>query len=349
MKHPLDDFKSLNTIDPQGMLKTIERFPADCIRAYQNTEKLDLSSIKEPSSIVISGMGGSAIGGLLLQDWLHDISKIPIIVSRGPQLPGFIDSKTLVIGVSYSGNTEETLNSIQQSTRKKAQIITVTSGGKLLQVSKEEGYPYIKLPLGFQPRAALPYQLFSLIQIAGKLGVFEDKLNEIDDAIKTLSLLVDKYNCSVPIKDNPAKEIADKIMGHIPFIVTPGFMKSVGYRMSTQFNENSKIPAFASFFPEALHNRIMSVEANRNILEKIYPVIVRDSNEKKNGKKISAFRDLLREKFGKAMEIKTNGTENLAKMFSIILLGDFSSTYLGILYEKNPTPLESINFIKGVK
>ncbi len=348
MAHPLDDFERLNFLDPQGMLKTLERFPADCLTALKNAERIDLSDFREPNTIVISGMGGSAIGGLILQDWLNQDLKVPIIVSRGYRLPGFVNSRTILIGISYSGNTEETLNSLIQGREKKAQIIAVTSGGKLLQTSKEEAYPHIKLPGGFQPRAALPFQFFSLVKIMEKIELLGNKHEEIGETIETLEMLAKKCQISEGIEKNPAKKIADKLKGYIPFIITPGFMKSISYRMSTQFNENSKIPAFSSFIPEALHNRVMAVEASSEMLEKIYPIIIKDPHEKIMEKKISTFNNLLKSSFGKTLEIETLGQGNLTKMFSTILLGDFTSTYLGLLYGKNPTPLKSIQYIKEV-
>ncbi len=348
MAHPLDDLERLNSLDPQGMLKTLEKFPKDCLSALKNADTIDLSDFKEPKSIVISGMGGSAIGGLILQDWLNKDSKVPVIVSRGYQLPGFVDSRTILIGISYSGNTEETLNSIIQGRREKAQIIAITSGGKLLQTSKNEAYQHIKLPEGFQPRAALPFQFFSLVKIMEKIGLLGKKGEEIEETIATLEMLAQKCQISERIEKNPAKKIADKLKGYIPFIITPGFMKSVSYRMSTQFNENSKIPAFSSFIPEALHNRVMAVEASSEMLEKIFPIIIRDPYEKIMEQKITTFINLLKNSYGKTLEIETLGQANLTKMFSTILLGDFTSTYLGLLYGKNPTPLKSIQFIKEV-
>jgi len=344
----LDDLERLNSLDSQGMLKTLRKFPTDSLTALKNAETIDIPDFKEPSSIVISGMGGSAIGGLILQDWLHEDSKVPILVSRGYRLPGFVDSRTIVIGISYSGNTEETLNSIIQARRRKAQIIAITSGGKLLQISKGEAYPHIKVPGGFQPRAALPFQFFSLVKIMEKIDLIGNKYEEIKETIKTLELLAKKCQPSERIEKNPAKKIADKLKGYIPFIVTPGFMKSVSYRISTQFNENSKIPAFSSFIPEALHNRVMAVEASSEMLDKIYPIIIRDPHEKLIEKKISKFINLMKSSFGKTLEIETLGQGNLTKMFSTILLWDFTSTYLGLLYGKNPTPLKSIQFIKEV-
>lgn len=342
----MDDLEKLKSIDTEGMLKTLEKFPTDCLTAYKNAEKIDLSSFREPKSIVVSGVGGSAIGGLILQDWLKEDVKVPLMVSRGQRLPGFVDSRTILVGISYSGNTEETLNSITQARKKKAQIIAITSGGELLETSKDEGYPHIKLPRGFQPRAALPFQFFSLIQIMDKIHPLGDKREEVGETFEALGLLAKECRSSVSIGENPAKKVADKLKGYIPFIITPDFMKSVAYRMSTQFNENSKIPAFSSFMPEALHNRVMAVEANSEILEKIYPIIVRDPDEEKMGKKISMFIDLLKGSFGKTLEIEALGHGNLTKTFTTILLGDFASTYLGLLYGKNPTPLKSIQYLK---
>ena len=167
--------------DRQGMLSTLEMAPEQSRDALQKTEVVDFRDIsKTINKIVIAGMGGSAIGGILLNDWLIEESKIPIITSQNYNLPRFVDKHTLVIAVSYSGNTEETISALNDALDRGSKIITITSGGKLEERSLEKNIQCVKLPRGLQPRAALPYQLMCLAVMARKLSLLnhDDGIDE---------------------------------------------------------------------------------------------------------------------------------------------------------------------------
>jgi glucose/mannose-6-phosphate isomerase len=334
--------------DRQGMLSTLEMAPEQSRDALQKTEVVDFRNIsKTINSIVIAGMGGSAIGGILLNDWLIEESKIPIITSQNYNLPRFVDKHTLVIAVSYSGNTEETISALNDALDRGSKIITITSGGKLEERSLEKNIQCVKLPRGLQPRAALPYQLMCLAVMARKLSLFNHD-DGIDEAIEILTEMRDEFKKTHP--DNIAIKIAHDLKDHIPFIYGSRLFRGVAYRYSTQFNENSKIAAYAGYFPEAFHNAVMICEAPSEILDKICVLLLRDSIENTRIKnKVDGFKELLELRRIKTIEITARGKGKLARIMSTIYTGDYVSTYLGLLYGVDPSSVNAITAIKQIK
>ena len=187
MVHPLDDLGLIKRLDTNEMLKVIESFPEMSLDALKAVEHYNLKvGKKDFRNVVIAGMGGSAIGGILLRDWLQPTCHIPIIISKQYNLPAYVGENTLLLAVSYSGNTEETLSALYEAKTRQSSIITFTSGGKMSSYAEQEGIPCVKLPEGFQPRAAIPYQFFSLAVIARKIGLVNEAWSEVDEYNKSI-------------------------------------------------------------------------------------------------------------------------------------------------------------------
>ncbi|MFC1804181.1 SIS domain-containing protein, partial [Thermoproteota archaeon] len=223
-----------NIADPSGMLKAITSFPTSAKKAIKNLEKSEIKlDGKNYSSILVAGMGGSAVGGLLLRDWLFDTLKIPIIVSRGYHLPAWANKKTLVYAVSYSGNTEETLTQYAEAVERGCTIICFCSGGKLAEKARENYQTLILFPQGHQPRAAIPYQFYSLAGVTRKIGFIEElKWVEVEESIEVVEKLCTEMVPETPAESNNAKQLALKIVYKIPFIYAPRLFESVAYRYS---------------------------------------------------------------------------------------------------------------------
>ena len=165
MDTPLDDLDQISHVDPRGMLGVITALPESAEDAIESAEKINLK-VRRFRSLVVAGMGGSAVGGLLLRDWLGSTSRIPIIVSRDYYLPGFVGKDTLFFAVSYSGGTVETLSSYEEARERGARIVVFTSNGELEKRARASRITVFKLPIGFQPRAAIAHQFFSLVVAA---------------------------------------------------------------------------------------------------------------------------------------------------------------------------------------
>lgn len=351
MVYSLDDLSTISRYDTEDMLSVMARFSSDTRKAIKDSEEIELGTLdrNEFKALLIVGMGGSAIGGTLLKDWLLDSSKIPIIVSRGYHLPAWVDKDTLVYVVSYSGNTEETLNQFREAVDRGSQVFCFSSGGQLSRIAAKREIPTVNYQKGYQPRATIGVQFFSLATISRRLGfVSDEKWAEVEEALKVLEHLSEEMTPDVPLAMNPGKSLAESIKGYIPFVYGSRLYEGVSYRYSTQFNENSKTPAASSFFPEAFHNSIMACEADPRLLDKICVIIIRDPHNKRTlANRADKFTKLFSDRFCRVVEVETKGEGKLARMLSAIYIGDYASVYLGILYEQDPSSINSIKLLKN--
>jgi len=349
MKSLLDDQEYINRLDPNGMLNTITNFPKSANKALETIEQINFKiNGAEYNSILVAGMGGSAVGGLLLRDWLYDTLRIPITVNRGYHLPTWVDEKTLVYAVSYSGNTEETISQYNEALEKGCTVICFCSGGLLEEKAKEKQQILVKFPAGHQPRAAIPYQFYSLAGVMRKIGLIDEaKWGEVVESIRVVGAHCMEMKPGVPLELNQGKQLAEEIKGFVPFVYAPRLFTSVAYRYSTQFNENSKSPAGTNFYPEAFHNSIMAREGGKELLKSLCVVSIHDPMEDERlNKKVDVSLDLMGESFGKIVTVTTKGDSSLARMMSALIQGDYTSAYLGILYDRDPSTTESIRILK---
>ena len=351
MLHNLDDFDYIKQLDSKNMLDAVHRFPENCIHAINTADKNNLNYIdsKNFKSILIVGMGGSAVGGLLIRDWLKFSCKLPIYVVRDYTLPSYIDENTLMLAMSYSGNTEETISALNEGLEKKAKIIAFSSGGILKKIALENSITFFEMPKGYQPRAALPYQFFTVAVVLKKLGLIGESWNEVEEAIKVVTKLRNEIQPENPLKDNPSKLLALELRDYIPFIYGSSIHEAVAYRFNTQLNENGKSPAGTNFFPEAFHNSIMASEGRKGLLRHLCALIIRDPLEKPEiSNKIDIFIKILESTFSKVVEVEARGQGRLTRILSALYLGDYTSIYLGLLYGKDPSSTDSIDKLKKI-
>lgn len=316
------------TLDSQNMLQVIKDFPKQCREALNLPRGISVSG--QIDNIVITGMGGSAIGGDLLKIYLHDIN-IPVHVNRDYKLPGFVNENSLVFVVSYSGNTEETLSSLKDAKARNAKIIGITSGGKL----SEECEKVITIPSGLQPRAALGYSFFPMLGVLHNTNIVRvknDDLNEMMDILKQ----TDKFN-------DHGEELSKKLKEKIPIIYASEALGAIAFRWKTQINENAKIAACYNVFSEMNHNEIAGY---KGMDRKFTAIIIKDKYDNDRIKKRMDICKGLMEMTVDVEEVETQGESLLARMFSIIYLGDFVSYYLALLNRVDPSPVEIIEELK---
>jgi glucose/mannose-6-phosphate isomerase len=351
----MDDIRK---IDKSGMLthcmKTAE-YSQDVISRAEKAEipkkvsifKKKIVEYKKPRNLVIAGMGGSAIGGEILRDWLRDEISIPIEVCNEYTLPAYTNEHTLVFAVSYSGETEETLNAFADAIRRKCMIIAITSGGHLLSFTKKLQLPHVMIPSGLPPRAALPYVFFPLPVLMEKMGILVGKGSEIEESIHVIKTINEENSPRISTKNNFSKKLALQLKDSVPVVY--GFRQygAVAHRLKTQFNENSKIPSRYEVFPELNHNDVVGWEASEELTKIFSVLLIRDCNEPDEIKnRIEATKSTALQKAGRVLEVYAKGEGKLAKMLSILHLGDFTSVYLAILRGVDPVPVKAIDEIK---
>ena len=344
----LDQQDKIRKIDKSDMLGDLAKTADYCRDAIKRTKPVIVPADVNPKNIVVVGMGGSAIGGELLQGWLRDELSIPIQVCRDYTLPAYVNKDTLVFVNSYSGNTEETLTAFLTAIQRKCKVLAITSGGQLEAFCKKLQVPHVIVPSGLQPRVAIPYMFFPLPILMEKLRILSNIDDELEETIHILETVAKANAPDIPTKDNRAKQLATTIMGTIPVIY--GFRQyiSVAHRLKAQFNENSKVPSKSDSFPELNHNETVGYDAPEALTKIQSIILIRDTQEPPEIRnRIETTTALVFKRAKTVIEIETKGKRKLAKMFSVLCTGDFASVYLAILQNKDPTPVKIIVKVKS--
>ena len=344
-KSVLDDADKITEIDKSGMLKFCVEEAQHYQKAVKAAEKISLN-YANPANVIVAGMGGSAIGGELLKDWARNEAQVPIEVSRAYSLPAYANERSLVFIISYSGETEESLSSFLDALKKRCMIFCVSSGGSLLEFAEKLGVPYLQVPSGMPPRAALPYLLVPLLKATEKVGVVSGVSGELSEATKTLERVTAENAPEKPVKDNFAKMLASGVSGSVPVVYGFGVFRSVAQRFKTQFNENSKMPSKWEFFSELNHNEIVGWEKAGKLAECFSMIFIRDKNEPEEIRSRIETTKALLPSNSKKFEVWSQGKSPLARMLPTVCIGDFTSVYLAILHGVDPTPVKTINMLK---
>ncbi|MEF8832112.1 MAG: bifunctional phosphoglucose/phosphomannose isomerase [Candidatus Thermoplasmatota archaeon] len=340
----LDDIERMEELDSNDMLKILENFPEQIEEVVERSE-INLLPF-QPDNIVVTGMGGSAIVGDTLKSFLANRIQIPIYVNRDYTLPSFVGENTLLIVVSYSGNTEETLSAAREGLKRDAKVVAISSDGELEDISREEGLVLIKAPTGYPPRAAFAFLFIPVLQLLSELLIYDSEV-EILDSVSKLKELRDRIKIDVETEENEAKKLAKRIHGKIPIVYGHSIYNAVANRWHTQFNENSEILSWYGAFPEMNHNEIVGWKGGENI-EEFIPILLRDEKESdKINHRIELTKELVFDgKVEDMIEVWTDADTQLARILYLVYLGDYVSIYLALLRGKDPSPVDIIDELK---
>ena len=300
-------------------------------------------------NILVSGMGGSAIGGDILRSYALVRCAIPVVVNRDYVLPAFVNDRTLVLAVSYSGNTEETVSAYHQAKEYGADIIVISSGGKLSALARDEGFMVVEVPGGMSPRAASGYLFCPLALILEQMGLLTGASRDIQETAQVLSDLRAEINPVIADEGNPARVLAREMKDRIPVIWgSSAHSEIAALRWKAQINENAKAPAYYNIFPELNHNELVGFEVPGELLTCLQIIILRDPDDHEQvRKRIQITHDIIRTKVAGVTEIETRGQSWLARLYSLIYMGDYASFYLALEYGINPTPVKVIDYLKA--
>jgi len=294
-------------------------------------------------NVVVCGVGGSA----LPVNVLNTIAKtsIPVFSHRDYGLPSLAGADSLITCISYSGNTEETISALEAAIEKDLKIVGLASGGKLEQICRQKNIPFVKIPSGIQPRCATGYIFSALAKILSNIGVADNLSDEISNSAKELEK-------TSPLLEKQGKKLAKKLFRKIPVIYASNNFKAVSRIWKIKLNENSKVPAFHNYFPELNHNEMVGYTKIQNSKFKIQNFIVmilRDKADHPRILKRMKLTALLLKKSGIKTEfIDIKDGSVLFKVFSALLLGDWTSYYLALLNKIDPTPVKMVEDFKNL-
>jgi len=368
----LNNFKNIKDLDKSGMAQDIAHLPCQFFEAEKKAkEKISaslagqaggsalagqaeggktLEEFKKVEKIVICGMGGSGIAGEITKSLVEDQLKVPLSIIQDWHLPLNIDQKTLVILVSFSGETREVLNCLNEAKEKKARIFFISQKKNLDKSILNFSFDFSGLPRADrccgQPRAALGFLIMPLLVLLEKLNFIDLKKIDLKNSLEKLKKFNKNFLPEIETEKNQAKLLAFSCFEYLPYIIAPEKYKPIAKRFKTQINENAKSFAVFETLPEASHHLVES-HFPEVLKDQINFLIIEDKQiDKENQKTIEIFKKLLIKNNFKFETISPLEGNLFTRLISLILIGDWLSFYLAILNQTDPTTTDEIKWFK---
>lgn len=351
MNHNLDAF-NLAKADPHGLYHDITSYGQYFLEGWETLSKMPIPShYIKCSKVIFLGMGGSGLAGSLAQDLIENHVRLPIRLINNYTLPEWIDDSSLIIAISYSGETEETVEGFVESYKRKAKLIAMGSGGQLENLSRKFGTPYYrhKPATCGQPRTSTIRYLGAILAILRRLGLFE-----LEDRIVLTSrnilenTITRSWSQDIPASQNLAKKIAQESFDTIPVIWGADHLQSVAHRFKADFNENAKSYAYFEPIPEMNHKSIVGCEFPKPLAKNIYHIMLKSQfGHPHNIKRVKVTADFFRRRKNRVQVVEFTEADNpLTETILGLTLSSLSAFYLAILYGVDPTPVEAVTEFK---
>jgi glucose/mannose-6-phosphate isomerase len=343
----LDSPDVIRRIDVADMLGKVLELPSQMAQARRIAADLALTDRhRNVDAVLVLAMGGSAIGAELVAGMAGDRLRVPLLVHRDYALPAWAGERTLVVAVSHSGETVETLSGATAARRRGVPLAVVSTGGALGRQAEADGTPFLHYQQGGQPRAAVGLGVVLLHELLARAGLLADP-DPYAPAVEALESLLERNAPSVETEANQAKQLAWSIFGRIPIIFGAGAMSAVARRWKTQLNENAKAWAMYEPMPEANHNAIEGTLNPRELSDALYVVELREREEADAiAARYRVVEELLGERATNRSQVWAEGPSALARTLTAVALGDLVSVYLAILYQTDPTPVTLLAMLK---
>lgn len=339
----LDDINVIQQRDPSGALDSV-------IKLTEQTSFMP-EVIGEPdlgiTSVVIAGMGGSALAADMVKVLAREQLSVPFEIVKGYDLPAYVNQQTLVVAISHSGNTEETLGCYDEARQIGAKLAVMATGGKLLEKAKSDNVLHSQIPTGVQPRMLMVYHLRILLHVLQLHQVIDGQLfNQVADSTEWLAHHVNQWSASVPTEHNYAKQLATQAAGKTAIFYGGQLTAPLAYKWKISWNESSKNLAFWNQYPEFNHNEFIGWVSHP--VDKPFAVFdLRSHFERPRVIERMELTDrLLSGKRPKATVLQLQGENLVQQMLWGLALADATSIYLGILNNVDPAPVEIIERFK---
>ncbi len=329
---------SLYPINIINMDKLIEAFPQNMLDALHIAAKMTYRTPQNDiRNVVICGMGGSGIGGKIVSEWMQTETSVPILILNDYELPYFVDTHSLVIGSSYSGNTEETMHAIQTAHQRGAHIIGICSGGELSHFCLKNGYDHVLVPGGNPPRSQVAFSIVQLCSIFSQLGFCKPHLLE---EIRHSHALLSKESDSI---HQTAERLASFLHGKVGVFYAGPHYEGVAIRARQQFNENSKLLCWHHVIPEMNHNELVGWAGGDT---RFAPVFLNcEDNHPRNKKRFEFSKKVISNKTA-IFDLDAKGNTLIQRSFYLIHLVDWASWYLVKQNGVDPFDISVIDSLK---
>jgi glucose/mannose-6-phosphate isomerase len=346
----LDDVPTLHEMDSAGALTETNRYAEQFREGRALIDGFHGNLGDRPERVMILGTGGgSAAAAKLLRTAVGPRCSVPIDLNQGYEIPAHVGPNSVVIAVSHSGTTEEILAAYEQALSRGVRSMVLTSGGELAEMARAHGAPVISVPAGRMPRIILGHLIVPMFGVLERLDVIERDEAEFEELLEVLAMGPTRLGAEVPRASNPAKQLAMALEGRTPVVYgLNGLSDAAADRWKRQLGENAKVMAFANAFPEAHHDEAVGWDQEREVLKRFSFIILSDGEaDGRLLRRVTASRDVLAER-GAAVEVlQANGRGRLARLFSLVHLGDYVTLYLALRRGVDPTPVAIIDHFKS--
>jgi glucose/mannose-6-phosphate isomerase len=339
--------------DSLGFLDAVGGLPEQLADAHRSAraalESAVLPSADEIDDVVVLGMGGSGIAGDVVAAAANAALPVPVVVLKQIRVPRFVGPRSLAFAVSYSGDTDETLQMAVGALDAGARVVAVSRGGALADLARERGAVHVPCPDGYLPRAALGALLAPLFVSLERIGLVPEAGEWLDQARGQLASRREKCLPSVAAPSNPAREIARKIGTTIPIFYGGGALGAVAaQRWKCDVNENAKAPAFWNAYPEIDHNEICGWGQHGDVTRQVFTLVeLRHGFEHEQlDKRFALTRTLIEEALAQVLEVRAEGEGRVAQLLDLMYVGDWASCYLALDHDVDPGPIDTIFQLK---
>lgn len=322
----------------ETMEELIAGFPDNMAQSANQYSNIKTNQLQRFNKVLITGLGGSGIGGTMVSEVLRTRSYFPVFVNKNYEIPYWVDDQTLVVACSYSGNTEETLSATQEAIERGAQLAAITSGGEMLKMAEKHQWPTAKLAEGFPPRAAFGHSSVALFMLLAACGVGEFKSGDFSQAATHLNSTQNQVK-------ELAKSMAEKLQGRIPVIYAAEGLGGVAVRWRQQINENAKMLCWHHIFPEMNHNELVGWAGGDNRMAVVF--LRSEDDHPRTAIRLDLSRDIIADQTDVVIEAKAVGNNQLERMYYLISLGDWLSLYLSQKRGVDPVEVDVITHLKS--
>jgi len=310
---------------------------------------LPLPEFKGLRGVIITGMGGSAIGADLLSAYTASSCSVPLVVHRDYDLPAWANGpQTLVIAASHSGETEETLAAFQLAQSRGCQCLIISTGGKLSSLGEAVGVPVWHFQYTGQPRSAVGFSFSLMMTALYRLGLIPDPTADLRETLHAMGNQQTNLLAEVPVAFNPAKRMAGQLVGRIAVIIGADYMAPVARRWKSQISEVAKAWGQFEFLPEADHNSLAGLNNPDAALSHIMALfITAPENHPRNQIRLDFTRQIFMTQGINTDTIQARGEGRMAHIWTALHFGDYTAYYLAMAYGEDPTPVDAITMLKA--
>lgn len=348
----LDNRTEIEKIDQNHALQSIEELGSQIKHIWEEAKKIDLDErYKQVTAVVVAGMGGSVLGTDVIKTLFNDQLEVPVLVAPDYTVPAFVNEKTLVIVSSYSGNTEETFSAAQDAYKKGAQLLAITTGGKIAEFFRKNNLPILEYEAKFNPsncaRMGLGYSIFGQMALFAKAELIELGETEYKQVLNAVAETHLKASLNIDQQNNLAKVLTFNLFHKIPVITASEHLEGIAHVFANQLNENAKTFAEYRVVPELNHHLMEGLQFPQSADSILQFITVHsDLYHASNSLRMTLTEEILEQNNLEFVRYELQSDTKIGQAFELLTLAAYTAFYLAMLYNQNPIPNPNVDWFK---